>query len=209
MTENLKGISGSMFAGKTELLLKEITRAEYAGKIVQVFKPALDNRWGKESDIRSHSGGEHQAIALKDSIQLLEELNPQTQIVAIDEIQFFDEQIVDVVRFLLEQDIKVIFAGLSLDFRGEPFGSMPTLLSLCDEIDRPTAICNQVIDGHICGQEATRTQRLINGQPANYHDPIVMIGAEQEYQARCPNHHVVPGKPSLNLETNHLDHLKK
>lgn len=195
MTENLKGISGSMFAGKTELLLKEITRAEYAGKNVQVFKPSLDNRWGKETDIRSHSGGEHHAIALKDSIQILEELDPKTQIVAIDEVQFFDEQIVDVVQFLLEQDIKVVFAGLSLDFRGEPFGSMPKLLALCDEIERPTAICNEKIDGHICGAEATRTQRLINGQPANYHDPIVLIGAEQEYQARCPNHHYVPDKP--------------
>ncbi|HEX9008151.1 MAG TPA: thymidine kinase [Patescibacteria group bacterium] len=195
MTENLKGISGSMFAGKTELLLKEITRAEYAGKKVQVFKPSIDDRWGKQSQIRSHSGGEHSACAVQNAVDILDCLDTDTQMVAIDEVQFFDEQIVDVVQFLLDMDIRVVFAGLSLDFRGEPFGSMPTLLALSDELERPTAICNQVVDGHICGSEATRTQRLINGQPANYHDPIVLIGAEQEYQARCPNHHQIPGKP--------------
>ena len=200
MTENLKGISGSMFAGKTELLLKEITRAEYAGKKVQVFKPAIDNRWGKDNQVRSHSGGEHQAFAVSQALEIIDQLQNDTQIVAIDEIQFFDPQIVEVVKFLLEEDIRVVFAGLSLDFRGEPFGAMPQLLALSDEIDRPTAICNQKVDGHICGQEATRTQRLINGQPANYHDPIVLIGAEQEYQARCPNHHQVPGKPTPNLK---------
>lgn len=199
MTENLKGISGSMFAGKTEMLLKEITRAEYAGKKVQVFKPAIDDRWGKQSHIRSHSGGEHDAQAVASSLDILSSLDADTQIVAIDEIQFFDSQIVDVVQFLLEEDIRVVFAGLSLDFRGEPFGSMPELLALSDQIDRPTAICNECVDGHICGSEATRTQRLINGQPANYHDPIVLIGAEQEYQARCPNHHKVPGKPKPNI----------
>ena len=195
MTERLKGISGSMFAGKTELLLKEITRAEYAGKKVQVFKPAIDDRWGKQSHVRSHSGGEHTAHAVETSLDILENLDTDTQVVAIDEIQFFDSRIVDVVIFLLDQDVRVIFAGLSLDFRAEPFGSMPALLALCDELDRPTAICNERIDGHICGEEATRTQRLINGQPANYHDPIVLIGAEQQYQARCPNHHIIPGKP--------------
>lgn len=184
-----------MFAGKTELLLKEITRAEYAGKKVQVFKPAIDDRWGKQSHIRSHSGGEHEAFAVETSLDILTSLDTDTQVVAIDEIQFFDEQIVDVVVFLLDMDVRVVFAGLSLDFRGEPFGSMPILLALCDELERPTAICNEVVDGHICGAEATRTQRLINGQPANYHDPIVLIGAEQEYQARCPNHHKIPGKP--------------
>ncbi len=188
-----------MFAGKTEALLREITRAEYAGKKVQVFKPALDNRWGREDHIRSHSGGEHSATSLKTSLEILEHLDPDTQIVAIDEIQFFDTDIIEVVCFLLDEDIRVIFAGLSLDFRAEPFGSMPTLLALSDELERPTAICNFKLNSHICGEEATRTQRLINGQPANYHDPIVLIGAEQEYQARCPNHHVIPGKPEIQV----------
>ena len=184
-----------MFAGKTEILLKEIGRAEIAGKKVQVFKPAVDTRWDTVEIIRSHSGGEHPALAIKSPEEILERLEEDTYLVAIDEIQFFDASIVDVVRILLELDVRVTFAGLSLDFRGEPFGSMPELLSLCDEIDRPKAICNQKVNDHICGEEATRTQRLINGKPANYDDPIVLIGAEQEYAARCPNHHEVPGKP--------------
>ncbi len=191
-----------MFAGKTEILLKDIARAEYAGKIVQVFKPIIDNRWGTFSSIKSHSGGEHEAIAIQNSLEILDHLRPDTYLIAIDEIQFFDSSIIDVITFLLEQDIRVTFAGLSLDFRGEPFGSMPELLALCDQIERPTAICNQKVDGHICGEEATRTQRLINGKPANYHDPIVLIGAEQEYQARCPNHHIVPDKPKPNIKKN-------
>ncbi len=199
MTEKLKGIAGSMFAGKTEMILKEISRAEYAGKKVQVFKPAIDTRW-EANKISSHSGGSHEAIPVQSSLEIVENLKPDTYLVAIDEIQFFDSGIIDVVRFLLESDIRVIFAGLSLDFRAEPFGHMPELLALCDEIDRPTAICNEKLDGHICGEEATRTQRLINGQPANYHDPIVLIGAQQEYQARCPNHHKVPGKPQPKIK---------
>ncbi len=197
MTESLKGISGSMFAGKTETLLKEISRAEYGGKKVQVFKPEIDNRWKTEAEIRSHSGGSHKACIVKNSSNIIDCLEPDTQVVAIEEIQFFDAEIVDVVRSLLEADIRVVFAGLSLDFRGEPFGSMPTLLSLCDEIEKPTAVCTETVDGKPCGAVATKTQRLINGKPANYSDPIVLIGDEEEgYHARCPKHHRVPGKPT-------------
>jgi thymidine kinase len=201
MTESLKGISGSMFAGKTELLLKEISRAEYSRKKVQVFKPTVDNRWGEKDKVKSHSGGEHPACTVETSQDIIKCLNPDTQVVAIDEIQFFDAEIVDVVRALLEADIHVIFTGLAQDFRGEPFGSMPTLLSLCDEIDKPTAICTEEVNGEICGASATKTQRLINGQPANYTDPIVVIGdAKEGYQARCYKHHIVPGKPTPKFE---------
>lgn len=200
MTEHLKGIAGSMFAGKTDILLKEISRAEHADKNVQVFKPAVDDRWGEADQIRSHSGGSHHAIPINNAIEIIELLHTDTDMVAIEEIQFFDQEIVSVVEFLLEQDIRVIFAGLSLDFRGEPFGSMPQLLALCDEIDRPSAICKYKEGGKTCGKDATRTQRFINGQPANYHDPIVLIGAEQEYQARCPSHHIVPGKPKPKIK---------
>jgi len=199
VTEKLTGISGSMFAGKTEILLKEIGRAEIAGKKVLVFKPAIDTRWNTVDHIRSHSGGEHPAFAIQSPVEIIGLIEPNTYLVAIDEIQFFDETIVDVIQILLDLDIRVTFAGLSLDFRGEPFGSMPKLLALCDDIDRPTAICNHQENGKVCGNEATRTQRLINGQPANYDDPIVLIGAEQEYAARCPNHHQVPGKPKPSI----------
>jgi len=200
MTEKLKGISGSMFAGKTELLIKEITRAKYAGKKVQVFKPAIDTRWGADH-IHSHSGSNYEAVALDDVLDLLAFLEPDTDIVAIDEIQFFDDRIVDIVRLLLDLDIRVIFSGLSLDFRGEPFGPMPELLVLCDELEHPTAICDHSLpDGKVCGGSATRTQRLINGEPAKYNDPIVLIGASDSYAARCPNHHLVPGKPESILK---------
>lgn len=189
-----------MFAGKTELLLKEISRAEYGGKQVQVFKPAIDDRWESAGTIRSHSAGVHEATIIEQSIDILDFLDPNTQVVAIEEIQFFDPEIIDVVLALLEADVRVVFAGLSQDFRGEPFGSMPELLSLCDEIDKPTAICTEKINGGTCGQPATKTQRIVNGEPANYNDPIVLIGAEQEYQARCVKHHKVPGKPNPKLK---------
>ncbi len=202
MTEKLKGISGSMFAGKTELLIREAIRAEIADKKVLVFKPAIDNRWGIVDKIRSHSGAEHDAYVVKQSADILEYVTSETEIVAIDEIQFFDPEIIDVVSALLEADIQVIFAGLSLDFRGEPFGSMPELLAMCDEIDKPTAICTKVVDGKKCGASATRTQRVINGQPANYNDPLVLIDAEQSYKARCVKHHIVPGKPTPKLTKN-------
>lgn len=200
MTETLKGISGSMFAGKTDMLIREATRAEIAGKKVLIFKPAIDDRWGIKDKVRSHSGAEHDAVVVKTAHDIVDYLDPDTDIVAIDEIQFFDPEIVDVVRALLEADIRVIFAGLSLDFKGEPFGSMPVLLSLSDEIEKPTAICTEVVDGEICGANATKTQRIINGKPANYHDPLVLIGAEQDYQARCPKHHLVPEKPQNKVQ---------
>lgn len=190
-----------MYAGKTELLLKEIGRAEYAGKKVQVFKPSIDNRWDEKDKIKSHSEGKHGACAVKTSLDILSCLEPDTKVVAIDEIQFFDEDIVEVVKALLEADIHVVFAGLSLDFKGEPFGSMPTLLALSDEIEKPTAICTEKVDGRTCGQNATKTQRLINGKPANYSDPIVLIGdAKEGYQARCPNHFVIEGKPESKIK---------
>jgi len=200
MTETLKGISGSMFAGKTETLIKEAVRAEIAGKNVLIFKPATDDRWGIKEKIKSHSGAEHDAFVLKNATDIVNFLKPNTDIVAFDEIQFFGPEIVDVVQALLEADIHVIFAGLSLDFKGEPFGSMPQLLALCDEIEKPTAICTEVINGEICGANATKTQRIVNGQPANFHDPLILIGAEQDYQARCSKHHKVPGKPSTEIK---------
>jgi len=194
MTEKLKGIAGSMFAGKTEMLINDVIRAKYAKKKVLVFKPTVDDRWNAINEIRSHSGIKYPAIAVQNALEIISHLETDTNLVAIDEAQFFGPEIVEVVRFLLEQDIRVVFAGLSLDFRGEPFGYMPELLALCDELDRPVAVCDKEIAGEVCGQKATKTQRLVNGQPANYLDPTILIGSE-EYRARCPNHHIVPGKP--------------
>lgn len=196
MTERLHAIAGCMFSGKTAHLLEQVTRAEIACRQVQIFKPVIDDRWGKTDQVRSHSGSEHEAIPVKKASEIIKHLNPNTQIVAIDEVQFFNpEEIIEVVQHLLEIDVQVIVAGLPLDFRGEPFGAMPTLLALADQIDRLTAICTHTDNGEICGMEATRTQRLVNKKPAQYTDPVIMIGAQDSYQARCPRHHQVPGKP--------------
>jgi len=194
--ERLTGISGNMFSGKTAELIQLIERAEMGEIKVQVFKPIIDKRWGLETKIKSHSGAEHDAIPVNKSSEILERLETDVKIVAIDEAQFFDEEIVDVVDELLHRDIQVIVSGLPLDFRGEEFGPMPRLLARSDSLVRLTAVCKYVKDnGKVCGQDATRTQRIINGKPASYEDPIILIGAEESYEARCLNHHDVPGKP--------------
>ena len=195
MVERLNGVSGSMFSGKTGELIRLVTRAEYADKNVLVFKPVIDDRWGKTDSIKSHAGAEHSAIPLNNSLELLDFLTEKTNVVAIDEAQFFDENIVEVVDELLDRDIEVIFAGLPLNFKGEPFGEMPVLLSKSDGITRLTAICIYSENGEICGAEATRTQRMVDGKPADYSDPEIVIGAEERYTPRCPDHHIVPGKP--------------
>lgn len=195
MTEKLKGIAGSMFAGKTDILIKEAERCLYRKQKVLVFKPIIDDRWGKTNTVRSHSGSEFPAIPVSSPEEIITTVKDylaesnKLDLVCIDEVQFFSEEIISVIQSLLEADIKVLYAGLSMDFRGEPFGSMPILLSLSDEINRPTAICE------VCGNEASRTQRIIDGQPAKYSDPLIVIGGQDKYEARCPNHHIVPGKP--------------
>lgn len=206
MTEKLKGIAGSMAAGKTGKLIELAKRAELAKKNVLAFKPKIDTRWDmpdflvsreKNGEVNktypAHSVGSAQEIVGA----VLHEIEQRGKLdyVIIDEVQLFDDSIIEVVRYLIEADIKVVFAGLATDFRGEPFGPMPFLLAISDEIERLTAICNyEDENGICCGLEATRTQREINGTPANYYDPIIVIG-DNEYKARCPSHHIVPGKP--------------
>ncbi|HKC04754.1 MAG TPA: thymidine kinase [Patescibacteria group bacterium] len=197
MTERLEVITGCMFAGKTDEMIRLAERQEYAGRKVQLFKPAIDTRWGELSAVKSHGGRKKDATPVKDSQHLLSLVDRDTKIVAIDEAQFLDEGIVGVVSELLDRDIKVLVAGLPLDFRGEPFGSMPVLLAKADNTIKVTAVCTHSENGEICGGEATRTQRFINGQPSNYSDPVIQIG-EEEYAARCPQHHVVPGRPDKN-----------
>jgi thymidine kinase len=107
-------------------------------------------------------------------------------VVGIDEVQFFDPGIVGVARELVLGGRRVICAGLDLDFRGEPFGPVPTLLALAERVDKLEAICV------VCGESATRTQRIVNGVPADYDDPIIVIGAQEAYEARCRTCHTVP-----------------
>lgn len=195
MTERLTVVAGCMFSGKTEEVLREWRRSHFAEIKAQAFKPIIDNRF-EEGKVVSHDGKECDAVPIGNSAEILDRIEEDTRLVTIDEVQFLDEGIVDVVKELLLRNVRVIVAGLPQDFRGEPFGSMPQLLAFADQITLLTAICTHVKeDGTICGRDATRTQRIINGQPANYNDPIVLIGAEESYAPRCPDHHIVPGKP--------------
>jgi thymidine kinase len=184
-------ICGSMFSGKSEELIRRIRRAEIAKQTVQVFKPSLDDRYGIAS-VNSHDGREADAIAIEESSDILNNVNGDTTVVAIDEAQFFDNDLVDICRQLAdERNLRVIVAGLDMDFRGEPFGPIPALMAQAEQVDKLHAICV------VCGNDAARSQRLINGKPANYDDPIILIGATESYEARCRNCHQVPGRPAI------------
>lgn len=180
-------ISGSMYCGKSEELIRRIRRAQIAKQEVRVFKPMLDDRYHNKS-IVSHSGDSCEAIPVDDPGELLRRVPPEVDVVAIDEVQFFEKGIVNVCEDLADYKKRVICAGLDRDFRGEPFGPMPEILALAEYVDKLQAICVR------CGNPATRTQRLINGKPAFYHDPIIMLGAFEVYEARCRRCHAVPGK---------------
>lgn len=183
-------ITGCMFAGKTEELIRRIKVLEYAKKKLQVFKPAIDNRYSS-SKVSSHAGGQVDSIAIDKAVDIFKYLKNDTEVVAIDEVQFFDENIVLVCEALAEKGKRVMVAGLDMDFKGEPFGVMPELLTRAEFVTKLTAVCT------VCGSPATRTQRLVDGLPANYDDPIVLVGAEESYTARCRHCHQVVGKPSL------------
>lgn len=178
-------ICGSMFCGKTEELIRRVRRATIGKQRVQVFKPSIDDRYGIEA-VTDHNGQRIEAQPVPMATEIPALLRPDTTVVAIDEAQFFDVGIIDVVDNLASQGIRVIAAGLDLDFRGEPFGPMPQLLCRAEEVTKLHAICV------ICGENACRTQRLVNSQPANYNDPIILVGAHEAYEARCRKHHEVP-----------------
>ncbi len=177
-------VCGSMFSGKTEELLRRLRRAMIARQKVQVFKPLLDDRYGLTL-VKSHNGAGFQAQPVASAAAVLEAVAPDTTVVAIDEAQFFDAGLVEVCQRLADEGRRVICAGLDTDFRGEPFGPMPLLLALAEDVEKLRAICV------VCGEPASRTQRLINGQPAAYDDPIVLIGAAEVYEARCRRCHEV------------------
>ena len=181
-------ICGSMFSGKTEEMIRRLRRAVIAKQNVQVFKPAIDNRFAPDK-VTSHAGLDFEAIPVKKSNDILTLLKPETTVVGIDEAQFFDASIVSVIDKIADSGKRVIVTGLDMDFRGEPFGCIPTLVAKADMVNKIHAICM------VCGQPASRTQRLVDGKPANYDDPIVIVGAEDLYEARCRKHHEVPGKP--------------
>ena len=174
----LEVICGPMFAGKSEEFIRRLRRADIANLKTLIFKPVLDTR--ADDEITSHNGARLKAVPLadpKDIFQFPDLAN--YDVIAIDEAQFFSADIVPVIRTLVAMGKRVIIAGLDLDYRSEPFGPMPHILALADSITKLQAICI------VCGDDACRSQRIINGNPARYDDPIIMVGAEESYQARC------------------------
>lgn len=177
-----------MFSGKTEELLRLVRRAMHARRVVQVFKSALDTRSDTEV-VRTHDGTSFNAAAARSAADIEEALLPEVEVVGIEEVQFFDARVVDLSMRLADRGLDVIAAGLDQDFRGMPFGPMPRLLALADNVVKLHAICMK------CGGEATMTQRLVDGRPPRWDDPTVLIGAEESYEARCRRCHVIRGKP--------------
>jgi thymidine kinase len=180
-------IAGCMFCGKTDEMLRLLRRFSIAGRQVLLVKPRLDTRTD-DARVISRSGAEHRAISVDDSREI-EAAAADADIVAVEEGQFFDERLPEVVEQLAALGKQVIVTGLDRDFRGIPFGSMPRLLALADQVTKLTAICV------VCGEPATRTQRLIDGEPAPMDSPLIVIGGigDETYEARCRLHHEVPG----------------
>ena len=181
-------ITGPMSCGKTEELLKRIRRCKIAGKNIKIFSPSIDTR-EQGNYIKSRNGLTEDATKVERAAQILKLVNSNDEVVAIDELQFFDSGIIKVITILMNQGKKVIGSGLELDFKAEPFGSMPELMCIATKVDKLHAICMK------CGCEhATRTQRLINGKPADKSSPLIMIGGDEAYEARCIQCYELPDK---------------
>ena len=180
----IEAICGPMFAGKTEELIRRVTRMEYAHKSFLVFKPLIDNRYSQD-EVVSHSKYKKKAINIKEAKEILPYVTDDIQAVVVDEVQFFDESMIDVLSYLAGKGLRVICAGLDLDFKAKPFGIIPSLLAIAEDVTKLTAICM------CCGEEATRTQRIIDGHEAYDDDPVVLVGAKESYEARCRRCHRV------------------
>jgi thymidine kinase len=176
-----------MFSGKTEELIRRVRRAKIAKQNVQVFKPAMDTRYTTEA-VTSHNGLGVEAVPVQSAAEIEQLIRPETSVAAIDEVQFFGWEITELCQKLADRGMRVIAAGLDVDFRGEPFGPMPVLMAQAERVDKLQAICV------VCGNPASRTQRLINGQPAAYDDPVILVGGSESYEARCRKCHQVPRK---------------
>lgn len=181
-------ICGSMFSGKSEELIRRVRRATYGHLNVRVFKPAIDNRYHEESVV-SHNGNSILARPVISAYDIIKQMDKNIDVVGIDEVQFFEDDIVNIIDDLANQGHRVIVAGLDTDFRGEPFGVVPQLMALSESVTKLNAICP------VCGSPASRTQRLIDGRPASYDDPIILVGASESYEPRCRHHHDVPNSP--------------
>jgi thymidine kinase len=179
-------ITGVMFSGKSEEVIRRVRRATIARKSVQVFKSHLDSRYAGVFSVSSHDGTEIEATPVNAAEEILRQVRPSTELVAIDEAQFLDRDIVAVATLLARRGVRVIVAGTDTDFRGEPFGAMGDLMAVAETVDKLNAICM------VCGGEACRNQRLLDGRPARYDSPTIMIGGREAYEARCRHCHEVP-----------------
>lgn len=185
----VEGITGPMFSGKSDELIRRLVRAQIARQKIQAFKHSADDRYSSDELVVHPGAIRYEAIAVPNARTLLELVEPDTDVVAVDEAQFFDITIVDVCNTLANRGVRVIIAGLDMNFRGEPFGPMPYLLAAAEKVDKLQAVCM------VCGAEASFSQRLINGQPAPYNSPLILVGGSQSYEARCRQCRKIPGKP--------------
>ena len=181
-------VSGVMFSGKSEELIRRVRRALIARKRVQVFKSHLDARYAGIYSVSSHDGRTVEAIPADSASQIALQIDPMAHVIAIDEAQFLDDGVIPLVTSLAGRGRRVICAGTDTDFRGEPFGPMPALMAVAEVVDKLHAICV------LCGGPASRNQRLIDGQPAPYDSPTIMVGGTESYEARCRMCFSVPRK---------------
>ena len=183
---SIEVIAGVMFSGKSEELQRRVRRAEIARRRVQVFKSHLDERYAGLRHVSSHDGRTIEAVPIGTAGDMMRVLKPDTEVVAVDEAQFLDDAIVDVATALAARGVRVILAGTDTDFRGEPFGAMAQLMAVAESVDKLSAICM------VCGDDACRNQRLIDGRPAPYDSPVILVGGSDAYEARCRHCHRVP-----------------
>ncbi len=187
MTQNgwIEVICGSMFSGKSEELIRRVRRAQFAKQKIAVFKPQIDNRYSEEAVV-SHNGTTVIAHPIEKAEEMWSYIDDEYDVIAIDEAQFFGQDIIEAVQKLADHGYRVILAGLDQDFKGVPFGPMPYLMAISEQVTKLQAVCSE------CGSPASRTQRLINGEPAKADDPIILVGASEAYEPRCRHHHYVP-----------------
>ncbi|AKL93710.1 thymidine kinase Tdk [Clostridium aceticum] len=182
---SIEVIVGPMYAGKTEELIRRVNRAQIADLKVLVFKPVIDSRYSKDK-VTSHNGKQIECQVVENPQEILDYIAKEDfDVLAIDEVQFFGEEIINICQETADKGKRVIVSGLDMDFRGEPFSVAPNLMAVGEYVTKLTAICK------VCKMPATRTQRLVDGRPARYTDPIIMVGAKESYEARCRKCHEV------------------
>lgn len=184
----LEVVCGSMFSGKSEELIRILKRAQIAKQHVIAFKHSLDDRQTTEY-VMSHAGNKLKAYATAEPSEIEKLVTKHIDVVGIDEVQFYDKSIIPLICRFLEEGKRVVVAGLDLDFRGIPFGPMPILMAIADKITKLKAICIE------CGKDAQFSQRLVNGKPAKFDDPVILVGAQECYQARCRSCFVIDKTP--------------